>query len=195
MIHSMDAPHPPDITQLLLEAGRGDGRALDKLFPLVYDELRSVAHRALLRERVDHTMSTTALVHEAYLKLVDQDRAGWNDRIHFLAIAATAMRRILVDYARRQKRLKRGGNRWPVPLDDAMLVADQRADALLALDEALSALGTLNERLSRVVECRFFAGLTTEETAAALEVTARTVERDWQKARAWLYNRLQPHGT
>jgi RNA polymerase sigma factor (TIGR02999 family) len=180
-----------EVTDLILEARHGSRDALDRLLPLVYDELRRLAHRALLRERASHTLSTTALVHEAYVRLVDQERATWNDRAHFLAPAATAMRRILVDYARRQKRLKRGGERRPVTLDDAMLVADQRPDTLLALDEALSGLGALNERLSRVVECRFFAGLTTEETAAALQVTTRTVERDWQKARAWLYIQLR----
>jgi RNA polymerase sigma factor (TIGR02999 family) len=182
---------PGEITELILESRGGSSEALDRLFPLVYEEMRRMAHRALQRERASHTLNTTALVHEAYLRLVDQERAGWNDRAHFLAIAATAMRRILVDYARRQKRLKRGGERRPVTLDEAMLVADQRADTLLALDEALASLGAMNERLSRVVECRFFAGLTTEETAAALQVTTRTVERDWQKARAWLYLRLE----
>jgi RNA polymerase sigma factor (TIGR02999 family) len=187
----MNQPPTHEITRLIQEHRQGSRDALDRLFPLVYDELRRMAHRALLRERASHTLNTTALVHEAYLRLVDQHRANWNDRVHFLAIAATAMRRILVDYARRQKRLKRGGEQRPVDLDDAMLVADQRADTLLALDEALSGLGALNERLARVVECRFFAGLTTEETAAALQVTTRTVERDWQKARAWLYIQLQ----
>lgn len=186
----METPRS-DITELILEVRHGSHDALDRLFPLVYEELRRMAHRALLRERSSHTLSTTALVHEAYVKLVDQDRATWNDRVHFLAVAATAMRRILVDYARRQKRLKRGGERLSVTLEDAMLVADQRAEALLALDEALSGLGTLNERLRHVVECRFFAGLTTEETAAALQVATRTVERDWQKARAWLYLQMQ----
>jgi RNA polymerase sigma factor (TIGR02999 family) len=187
----MNQPPTHEITRLIQEHRQGSRDALDRLFPLVYDELRRMAHRALLRERASHTLNTTALVHEAYLRLVDQHRANWNDRVHFLAIAATAMRRILVDYARRQKRLKRGGEQRPVTLDDAMLVADQRADTLLALDEALSGLGALNERLARVVECRFFAGLTTEETAVALQVTTRTVERDWQKARAWLYIQLQ----
>jgi RNA polymerase sigma factor (TIGR02999 family) len=188
----MDRPPTHEITRLIQEHRNGNSDALDRLFPLVYQELHRMAHRALLRERASHTLSTTALVHEAYLRMVDQESAGWNDRAHFLAIAATAMRRILVDYARRQKRLKRGGARRSVTLDDAMLVANQRADTLLALDEALSGLGTLNERLSRVVECRFFAGLTVEETAAALQVTTRTVERDWQKARAWLYIQLGP---
>jgi RNA polymerase sigma factor (TIGR02999 family) len=191
----MDRFRTGEITDLILDARHGSRDALDRLFPLVYEALRRMAHRALQRERASHTLSTTALVHEAYLRLVDQDRASWNDRAHFLAIAATAMRRILVDYARRQKRLKRGGGQQAVTLDDAILVADERADTLLALDEALTSLGTLNERLSRVVECRFFAGLTTEETAAALQVTTRTVERDWQKARAWLYARLQDEAT
>jgi RNA polymerase sigma factor (TIGR02999 family) len=186
----MDTSPPHEITGLIIAARRGSHDALDRLYPIVYEELRRIAHRALVGERDSHTLSTTALVHEAYLKLVDQDRASWNDRAHFRAIAATAMRRILVDYARRQKRLKRGGERLPVTFDNAMLVADERADTLLAIDEALSALSMLNERLSRVVECRFFAGLTAEETAAALQVTTRTVERDWQKARAWLYTQL-----
>jgi RNA polymerase sigma factor (TIGR02999 family) len=186
----MDTSPPHEITGLIIAARGGSHDALDRLFLIVYEELRRIAHRALVRERDSHTLSTTALVHEAYLKLVGQDRASWNDRAHFRAIAATAMRRILVDYARKQKRLKRGGNRLPVTFDDAMFVADERADTLLALDEALSTLRTLNERLCRVVECRFFAGLTAEETAAALQVTTRTVERDWQKARAWLYTQL-----
>jgi RNA polymerase sigma factor (TIGR02999 family) len=191
----MDRPPTDEITRLIQEHRRGSRDALDRFYPLVYEELHRMAHRALLRERASHTLGTTGLVHETYFRLVDQNRASWNDRAHFLAIAATAMRRILVDYARRQKRLKRGGERRAVTLDDAMLVADQRADTLLALDEALAGLGALNERLSRVVECRFFAGLTTEETAAALQVTTRTVERDWQKARAWLYLQLRDEVT
>jgi RNA polymerase sigma factor (TIGR02999 family) len=187
----MDASRRSEITELIVEARHGRRDAVERIFPLVYDELRRMAHRTLLDERKGHTLSTTVLVHEAYLKLVDQDRANWNDRAHFLAIAATAMRRILVDYARRQKRLKRGGKQRRTTLDETMLLADERSETLLALDEALSGLSILNERLSRVVECRFFAGLTAEETAAALRVTTRTVERDWQKARAWLYTQLQ----
>lgn len=186
----MGTAHPHEVTQLLEEVREGSPDALDRLFPLVYDELRRIAHRALRRDEGGHTLSTTAVVHEAYLRLVDQERASWNDRGHFLAIAATAIRHILVDYARRQKRLKRGGERRPVTLDEAMILANERADTLLALDEALSDLAAMSERLSRVVECRFFAGLTTEDTAAALQVTTRTVERDWRKARAWLFSRL-----
>jgi RNA polymerase sigma-70 factor, ECF subfamily len=180
-----------DVTELLRQVSRGDAAALSHLLPLVYADLQRVAQRALGREHEAHTLSSTALVHEAYLRMVDQRRVQWNDRAHFLAVAATAMRRVLVDHARRQKRLKRGGARQQVTLDDAMLLAAERADALVELDDALVRLGQLNGRLARVVECRFFAGLTTEETAQALAVTTRTVERDWQKARAWLFIQLQ----
>ena len=178
-----------DVTGLLLAWRAGDGTALDRLFPLVYEELRRIAHRQLGRERSGHTLGTTALVHESYLKLVDQTRARWEDRAHFFAIAAGAMRRILVDYARRHRAAKRGGTR--VGLDDATLVADERADTLVALDEALTRLAEVDERLGRVVECRFFGGLSEEETAQALGVTARTVRRDWVKAKAWLHQALR----
>ncbi len=186
----METPDRTEITGLLLEAREGKPDALDRLYPLMYEALRGLAHRALRREREGHTLGTTALVHEAYLRLVDQNRATWHDRAHFLAIAATIMRRILVDHARRQHRQKRGGDRQPVSLDESVILADQRAEELLALDEALERLSALNPRLGQVVECRFFAGLTTEETAEALQVTSRTVERDWQKARGWLYDQL-----
>jgi len=181
----------PDITGLLVAWRAGDRAAFDRLFPLVYDELRRVAHRQLGRERPDHTLGTTALVHEAYLKLVDQTRAQLTDRAHFFAVAARAMRRILVDYARRHRAAKRGGAQAPVSLDDTMLLADQRADTLVALDEALTRLAEVEERLSRVVECRFFGGLTEEETAETLAVTARTVRRDWVKAKGWLYQAMR----
>jgi len=181
----------PDITGLLLAWRAGDRHAVDRLFPLVYDELRRIAHRQLGRERPDHTLGTTALVHEAYLKLVDQSRAQLTDRAHFFAVAARAMRRILVDYARRHRALKRGGAPARVSLDDATLVADQRADTLVALDDALTRLTDVDERLSGVVECRFFGGLTEEETAEALGVTARTVRRDWVKAKGWLSQALR----
>lgn len=185
------APRDPDITGLLHAWRAGDRTAVDRLLPLVYDELRRIAHRQLGRERAGHTLGTTALVHEVYLKLVDQTRAKFEDRAHFFAIAARAMRRILVDYARRHQAAKRGGAAKQVSLDDAALVADERADTLLALDEALVRLGELDERLSRVVECRFFGGLTEEETAVALSVTARTVRRDWVKAKGWLSQELR----
>lgn len=184
------APTPPtetDITGLLVAWRAGDRTAVDRLFPLVYDELRRIAHRQLGGERPDHTLGTTALVHETYLKLVDQARAQLADRAHFFAVAARAMRRILVDYARRHRAAKRGGAQAPVSLDDTMLLlATQRADTLVALDDALLRLADVDERLSRVVEWRFFGGLTEEETAEALAVTARTVRRDWVKAKAWL---------
>ncbi|MDQ3136846.1 MAG: sigma-70 family RNA polymerase sigma factor [Gemmatimonadota bacterium] len=179
-----------DITALLADWQRGDAGAVDRILPLVYDELRRIAHRQLRVERPGHTLSTTALVHEAYIKLVDQTRAQWADRGHFLAVAAGAMRRILVDYARRDQAAKRGGGQHPVTFDDALSLTEDRADTLVAVDEALTRLAALDERLSRVVECRFFGGLTEEETATALQVTARTVRRDWVKAKGWLYQEL-----
>jgi RNA polymerase sigma factor (TIGR02999 family) len=180
-----------DITGLLAAWRAGDAEAFDRLFPLVYDELRRMAHRQLGAERADHTLETTALVHEAYLKLVDQTRAQLTDRAHFFAVAARAMRRILVDYARRHRALKRGAAAAPVSLSDAALVAEERADTLVALDEALTRLAEVDARLSHVVECRFFGGLTEEETAEALAVTARTVRRDWVKAKGWLHRELR----
>jgi RNA polymerase sigma factor (TIGR02999 family) len=180
-----------EITGLLLAWRAGDREALDRLFPLVYEELRRIAHRQLGRERAEHTLGTTALVHETYLKLVDQTRVQWADRAHFFSVAARAMRRILVDYARRHRALKRGGAPARVSLDDVPAVANERAHTLVALDEALTRLAAIDERLSKVVECRFFGGLTEEETAEALAVTARTVRRDWVKAKGWLYQALR----
>ena len=181
------------VTDLLAAWRRGETDALDRLVPLVYDELRRVASRQLDREDTGHTLDTTALVHEAYLKLVDQTRVAWADRAHFFAIAARAMRRVLLDHARRHRATKRGGGILPSTLDDVTPIgsngdadADDRAATLVALDEALIELETVDPRLSRVVECRFFGGLTEEETAEALGITARTVRRDWVKARAWL---------
>lgn len=191
---SPDDPGPADtsgtITDRLLEVSAGDDGAMERLFPLVYDQLRGIAHNALRRERTDHTLATTDLVHEAYLKLVDQTRVQWADRKHFFAIASKAMRRILVDYARRHATAKRGGDRRPVTLDESAMTVDDRADTLLALDEALDRLEHLEPRLARVVECRFFAGLTENETAEILDMTDRTVRRDWVKAKGWLYQEL-----
>jgi RNA polymerase sigma-70 factor, ECF subfamily len=178
------------ITDLLLQASGGDGVAMERLFPLVYEELRQVAHRALRRENPGHTLGTTGVVHEAYLRLVDQTRVEWRNRSHFYAVAAQAMRRILVDYARQHRRSKRGGGKRPVTLDDRVVSLDERSENIIALDEALIRLATLNPRLSQVVECRFFAGLTEEEIAEATGVTVRTVKRDWAKARGWLYQEL-----
>lgn len=183
--------HNADITTQLLAWRAGEASARESLFPLVYDELRRIAHRQMAGERAGHTLDTTALVHEAYLKLVDQTRADWTDRTHFFAVAANAMRRILVDYARRYRTDKRGGAPVRVSLTDGMLVAEQRADTLLAVDEALTELARIDERLSRVVECRFFAGLTEKETAEVLGVTERTVRRDWTKAKGWLHRTLE----
>ena len=177
-----------DVTGLLLAWRAGEPSADERLFPLVYDELRRIARGQLSRERAGHTLDTTALVHEAYFKLIDQTRVVWTDRGHFFAIAAQAMRRILVDYARRYRR---GATSRQVNLSNGMLVAEEQADTLLAVDQALSALAAVDERLSRVVECRFFAGLTEEETAEALGITDRTVRRDWTKAKGWLYARLR----
>jgi RNA polymerase sigma factor (TIGR02999 family) len=183
-------PDAADITAQLQAWVAGEPTARETLFPLVYDELRRIAHRQLQREWDGHTLDTTALVHEAYLKLVDQTRAGFTDRAHFFAVAANAMRRILVDYARRYLADKRGGAPRRVTLTDDMLVAEERADTLLAINDALLELSRIDERLSKVVECRFFGGLTEEETAEVLGVTARTVRRDWTKAKGWLHRTL-----
>ena len=177
-------------TELLLRTSAGEPGAVERMFPLVYDELRRIAHRHLTREPTGRTLSTTELVHEAYLKLVDQTRVEWKGRAHFLGVAAVAMRRILVDRARGRGRLKRGGAQAPVPLESVDLSADERADLVVALDEALDRLRVLDERQARVVECRFFGGMTEEETAEALGVGLRTARRDWAKARSWLYAEL-----
>jgi len=166
------------------------GGAMERLLPLVYDDLRRIAHRQLAGERDEHTVGTTALVHEAYLRLADRQIDGI-DRAQFLGVASQAMRRVLVDYARQHRAGKRGGARRQVVLDDAMLVVEARADTLLALDEALTRLAGFDARQGRVVECRFFGGLTEEETADVLGVTARTVRRDWIKAKGWLHQELE----
>jgi RNA polymerase sigma factor (TIGR02999 family) len=180
-----------EITALLLKWRGGDRAALDQLFPHVYDALHKIAHRQLGREQPGHTLSTTALVHETYLKLVDHVRVDWTDRAHFFAVAARAMRLILVDQARRRDTDKRGGRLRHVSLTDSALSLDEQVDIVLALDEALTELAKLDERMSKVVECRFFGGLTEEETAEALGVTARTVRRDWTKAKGWLLRTLR----
>jgi len=174
------------VTSLLLDLADGDAAAADALFPLIYDELRRVAHRQLRAERAGHTLCTTALVHEAYLRLVVQTRAKWEHRPQFFAIAAQAMRRVLVDHARRFRAAKRGGGMERLSLDDADIPVAERAELLVALDDALRQLAELSPRLAQVVECRFFGGMTEAETAAALGVTERTVRRDWVKAKGWL---------
>lgn len=180
----------PGITRLLRELSNGRPGALDHLMPLVYDRLRRISHRQLRGERRGHTLSTTALVHEAYLKLVDIDAVDWRDRGHFFAMAGRLMRRILIDHARTRKRRKRGGDWVRVPLDQVLDVSIERADTLLALDEALDRLEARNERQSRVVHYRFFVGLSVEETAAALGISEATVKRDWAYSRAWLNRAL-----
>jgi RNA polymerase sigma factor (TIGR02999 family) len=181
---------PPGVTELLAAWRGGDREALERLMPMVYAELRRLARRQLARERKDHTLATGALVHEAYLRLAGQERARFQDRAHFFAVAAQMMRRVLVDYARSRAYRKRGGSAVQVPLDDAICVSAERASDVVALDEALTALAELDERRSRVVELRVFGGLSIEETAEALQVSAGTVRREWTLAKAWLRKRL-----
>jgi RNA polymerase sigma factor (TIGR02999 family) len=179
-----------DVTELLRAHGRGQGDAFERLLPLVYDDLRQAARAQLRRLRVGETLDTTSLVHEAYLRLVDQTRAEWQDRGHFLAVSALAMRQILIDYARERSRAKRGGGQAKVPLDDVQIAAADDADRMLEVDLALQKLAAAEPRLVRVVECRYFAGLSEQETAEALGVSLRTAQREWLKARAWLRSAL-----
>lgn len=164
---------------------------LDAILPLVYDELRAMARRQLQAERLDHTLQPTALVHEAYLRLVDQDQVAWQNRQHFLAIAAMAMRRLLVDHARGRRRLKRGGDQVKITLAESLPLVDRDPFAeITAIDDLLETLAGFDERAARVVECRYFAGLSIEQTAAALDVSPMTVKRSWRLARAWLRKEL-----
>ncbi len=186
----MSDPHSQEITHLLRAWGQGDAAALEKLMPLVYAELRRLARRYMKRQRPDHPLQTTALVNEAYLRLIDSSRVQWQDRAHFFAVSAQLMRRILVDFARAQGNLKRGGGAQQLSLDQAMEVSAERNADLIALDDALNTLATMNPRQSQIVELRYFGGLSEEETAEALTVSPRTVRRDWSLARAWLYREL-----
>jgi RNA polymerase sigma factor (TIGR02999 family) len=189
----MTQREPSDsVTDLLMKASAGDSAALADVFPAVYHELRRLAQIQLRREPEGHTLSPTALVHEAYMRLIDHTRIQWKGRVHFMAIAATAMRRILVDRARRHRSVKRGGLRARVPIESVQLASDEGAELLLALDDALDRLKVLDARQAQVVEYRFFAGLTEEETAEALGIGLRTAKRDWAKARSWLYREIQP---
>lgn len=182
-----------ELTRLLNEWGNGDQQALDQLMTHVYGELRRQASRYLRRERQDHTLQTTALIHEAYLKLIDQTQVRWQSRAHFYAIAAQAMRRILVDHARTRKRDKRGGDGVKLQLDEAINIAEGRSDIdLVALDEALDRLAALDKRQARVVELRYFSGMTEADTAEILGISPATVRRDWSMAKAWLYRQLRP---
>jgi RNA polymerase sigma factor (TIGR02999 family) len=182
---------PESITRSLAELREGRAGAMDRLVPLVYSELHAIAHRELMRRRPGDTLDTTALVHEAYVKLAGSKRPAWNDRVHFMAVCATAMRHIIVDYALKQQSRKRGGGLRRVSLDDSRLAPDEQAREILALNAALDRLAQLNERLSQVVECRFFGGLSVPETAEALKCSPRTVDRDWRKAKAWLYREIR----
>jgi len=179
-----------EITRLLVRWRSGEADALNRLFPLVYDALRDLARRQIRRAGSDGTLGTTALVHEAYLKLVDHTRANLRDRGHFFALAARAMRQILIDDARRHMAKKRGGPEKPLSLDEATPSVSVAAAQILAVDEALKRLEALDERMGRLVEMRFFGGLSVEEAAECLEISPRTVKRDWQKARAFLYREL-----
>lgn len=180
-----------DTTQLLIDAQQGDQRALDDLYDHVYEELHQMAHYQLRRGQEGHTLNTTALVHEAYLKLFDQTRVGVQDRAHFFALSARAMRQILVDHFRRNQAQKRGGDRTVFRFIDGQVPAQVRGEVLLALDEALKRLAQLNERLARVVEYKFFGGMTQDEIGKVLGLTARTVRSDWRKAKAWLAHELR----
>jgi len=180
-----------EVTRLLQDWSIGNRDALDQLLPLVYNELRRLAHSYLKRERPDHTLQTTALVHEAYLRLIDQSQVRFENRAHFFAIAARLMRQILVDDARHRKSAKRGGGMVPIVLDDAANLAQLEAENLLALDEALTLLAAKDRRESEIVELRFFGGLSIEETAEVLNVSPGTVARDWTFARAWLKDEMK----
>ena len=177
---------PQQVTQLLVAWGDGDQAARDELMPLVYEELRRLAHKVMSRERPGHTLQTSALLNEAYLRLVDQKNIHWQDRAHFFGIAARLMRQVLVDYARKRGYAKRGGDARRVPLDEAMIVSEERAADVVALDDALKTLAEIDPRQSQIVELRFFGGLSIEETAEVLAVSPGTVMRDWTLAKAWL---------
>ena len=195
MMNASSAPAPRgDVTRILDEVGEGDRReAFERLLPLVYDELRSLAKAHLAHERPGHSLQATALVHEAYLRMLAGQGPSWKDRRHFYYAAAQAMRRILIEHARKRGRLKRGGGRVQVTMDDIQVGDGPPMEDLLALDEALARLEERDPRMAEVVHLRFFAGLSVEETAAALEISERTVKREWAVARAWLYQALGQH--
>jgi RNA polymerase sigma-70 factor (ECF subfamily) len=180
----------PEITQMLLAWGNGEEKALERLMPLVYDELRRIARNFMRRQSPGHTLQTTALVNEAYLRLIDSSRVNWQDRTHFFAISAQLMRRILVDFARRKNSLKRGGELVHITLHDEAEIHVKDQTDLVALDEELTRLAKLSPRQSQIVELRYFAGFTEDQIAETLKISSRTVRRDWTLARAWLYREL-----
>jgi RNA polymerase sigma factor (TIGR02999 family) len=179
-----------EITELLHACSKGERGAFDQLIPLVYDDLKAIAHKRLALEHPDHTLDTTGLVHEAYLGLVNQATADWQDRTHFFAVSAKVIRHVLVDYARRRNAQKRGAGAIHLPLSDELRVEDGETIELLALDEALSSLGDMDAQLEHVVECRFFGGMSMQDTADAVGMPLRTAERAWRRARAYLYEAL-----
>jgi RNA polymerase sigma factor (TIGR02999 family) len=191
----MSSGAAPDVTQLLVNWSHGDQQALEELMPLVYGELRRLASAHLRRERPNHTLQSTALVNEAFMRLVNQHNVEWRNRAHFYGIAAQMIRRILVDYARSQHAEKRGAGAVKLELDEAMAVAQQAPDVdLLGLNDALERLAGLDERQSRIVELRFFAGLSIEETAEVMHLSPASIKREWQTARAWLYREMNSPG-
>ena len=179
-----------ELTQLLVDWSNGDRAALDKLMPLIDAELRRLAHRYMTRERAGHTLQTTALVNEAFLRLVNRKNLQWQNRAHFFGIAAQLMRTILVDHARSHASAKRGGGARNLELDEAMVVSQQKASEVIALDDALNQLALLDPQQSRIVELRFFGGLTVEEAAEVLHISPATIKREWSTAKAWLYHEL-----
>jgi RNA polymerase sigma factor (TIGR02999 family) len=183
-------PAPSEVSQLLRAWSNGDKTAFDKLMPLVYEELRQMAKRYMERQPVGHSLQTTALIHEAYLRLVDQPEVQWQNRVHFFGVAAKAMRHILVDHARTRQAAKRGGAVRQVTLDEAATISVERTAELVALDDALESLAAFDQRKSQVVELKYFGGLTVEETAKVLKVSPRTVAQDWRLARTWLLREL-----
>ena len=187
----MDESKAEDVTRLLIELTRGNHEAVDALLPLIYDELRSLAANYLRRERPDHTLQPTALVHEAYLRLVDQTRVNWQNRAHFFGVAAQMMRRILVDHARAHRATKRGADFQKLPLDENIDKAVERSLEIIALDEALYELARMDEQKSRIIELHYFGGLSAEEIAEVLGVSPITVKRHWRMAKAWLYGQMQ----
>ena len=186
----LSEPSPQNVTKLLVQWSSGDQGALDALIPLVYEELRRVARYYLKQEKPSHTLSSTALVHEAYLRLVNQKEVTWQNRAHFFGVAAQMMRRILVDHARRRSYAKRGGGAMTLALEEAVATPQRREIDVVALDDALDSLAKLDDRQSRMVELRFFGGLSIEETSEVLGVSVPTVKREWASARAWLYREI-----
>ena len=190
----MPSVSPQEVTELLAQWSDGDDAALAELTPLVYEELRDLAHRHMGGERPDHTLQTTALVNEAYLRLADQTNPRWQNRAHFFAVAARAMRQILVSYARSNRAQKRGGGAFKVELDEAAIVSPEESKAIVDLHEALERLGTLDSRKAQVVELKYFGGLNYDEMAEVLKISRVTVKRDWRFARAWLYSTIAERG-